>query len=306
MGLRVRWCAHHSRDRTGKVLGGLSESSPVDEAAGFGWRRTRAAWASSLAEQPRQGSTCGLENTILDCGDLMFPGMGIETAVETWEAIQQTCRALFCQDLIPFPRTVTWGTVKSFILMLVYFRLLLSYAMQCCIMFNIHYTIQCHAILRRYKALYSALNNTAQNPAPHYLCDGFCTFQDTISQQLKLYQAQLPPSSFSPGKVTKYCDEWGNWVQSPSINNGWSNCHPMSKSKLKVIGDWLRLCIEQGVLRPETDAPVVGLFVCLFAYLILAFHNACPRAVSLICEFANPGQSYPNLDSIKKCLGLHY
>nr|XP_023990491.1 calcitonin receptor-like [Salvelinus alpinus] len=39
------------------------------------------------------------------------------------------------------------------------------------------------------------------------------------------------------GKVSKYCDESGNWVQSPSINRTWSKCLMLSKDKLKVIGD---------------------------------------------------------------------
>uniref|UniRef100_A0A8C9WBC7 Calcitonin receptor n=1 Tax=Scleropages formosus TaxID=113540 RepID=A0A8C9WBC7_SCLFO len=35
-------------------------------------------------------------------------------------------------------------------------------------------------------------------------------------------------------KVTKYCDESGNWLQHPAINKSWSNCIAFPKDKLKV------------------------------------------------------------------------
>uniref|UniRef100_A0A9J7YS87 Calcitonin receptor n=1 Tax=Cyprinus carpio carpio TaxID=630221 RepID=A0A9J7YS87_CYPCA len=39
---------------------------------------------------------------------------------------------------------------------------------------------------------------------------------------------------FSVEKVTKYCDESGNWVHSSSINKTWSHCLTFSKEKIKV------------------------------------------------------------------------
>ncbi|XP_018587356.1 calcitonin gene-related peptide type 1 receptor [Scleropages formosus] len=36
-------------------------------------------------------------------------------------------------------------------------------------------------------------------------------------------------------KVTKYCDESGNWLQHPAINKSWSNCIAFPKDKLKRV-----------------------------------------------------------------------
>nr|XP_003200679.2 calcitonin receptor [Danio rerio]XP_021329028.1 calcitonin receptor [Danio rerio] len=42
--------------------------------------------------------------------------------------------------------------------------------------------------------------------------------------------------SFDPlEKVTKYCDESGNWVHSASINKTWSHCLTFSKDKIKTL-----------------------------------------------------------------------
>ncbi|XP_016109282.1 calcitonin gene-related peptide type 1 receptor-like isoform X2 [Sinocyclocheilus grahami] len=42
--------------------------------------------------------------------------------------------------------------------------------------------------------------------------------------------------SFDPlEKVTKYCDESGNWVHSSSINKTWSHCLTFSKEKIKTL-----------------------------------------------------------------------
>ncbi|KAM6959216.1 calcitonin gene-related peptide type 1 receptor [Aplochiton taeniatus] len=48
------------------------------------------------------------------------------------------------------------------------------------------------------------------------------------------YATQNCPGLGHSGKVTKYCDESGNWVPSPPINNTWSNCLTFSKDKLKA------------------------------------------------------------------------
>uniref|UniRef100_A0A3P9AGY6 Calcitonin gene-related peptide type 1 receptor n=1 Tax=Esox lucius TaxID=8010 RepID=A0A3P9AGY6_ESOLU len=51
------------------------------------------------------------------------------------------------------------------------------------------------------------------------------------------------------GKVSKYCDESGNWVQSPSINTTWSNCLTLSKDRLKVS------LVEPASLVPTLEIP---------------------------------------------------
>ncbi|XP_059365630.1 calcitonin gene-related peptide type 1 receptor-like [Carassius carassius] len=53
--------------------------------------------------------------------------------------------------------------------------------------------------------------------------------------------------SFDPlEKVTKYCDESGNWVLSSSINKTWSHCLTFSKEKIKTLP-------VHGFLETETE-----------------------------------------------------
>ncbi|XP_051728172.1 calcitonin gene-related peptide type 1 receptor isoform X4 [Ctenopharyngodon idella] len=53
--------------------------------------------------------------------------------------------------------------------------------------------------------------------------------------------------SFDPlEKVTKYCDESGNWVHSSSVNKTWSHCLTFSKEKIKTLP-------VHGFLETETD-----------------------------------------------------
>ncbi|XP_064874052.1 calcitonin gene-related peptide type 1 receptor [Oncorhynchus nerka] len=56
------------------------------------------------------------------------------------------------------------------------------------------------------------------------------------------------------GKVSKYCDESGNWVQSPSINRTWSKCLTLSKDKLKNVT--LHGLLEPGSVEPTVETPV--------------------------------------------------
>ncbi|CAB1320523.1 unnamed protein product, partial [Coregonus sp. 'balchen'] len=55
-------------------------------------------------------------------------------------------------------------------------------------------------------------------------------------------------------KVSKYCDESGNWVQSPSINRTWSKCLTFSKDKLKKVT--LHGLLEPGSVEPTVETPV--------------------------------------------------
>ncbi|XP_070968641.1 calcitonin gene-related peptide type 1 receptor-like [Oncorhynchus clarkii lewisi] len=71
------------------------------------------------------------------------------------------------------------------------------------------------------------------------------------------------------GKVSKYCDESGNWVQSPSINRTWSKCLTLSKDKLKLysvcffmVSVPLHVVLPQnvtlhGLLEPGSVEPTV-------------------------------------------------
>ncbi|XP_016097732.1 calcitonin gene-related peptide type 1 receptor [Sinocyclocheilus grahami] len=53
--------------------------------------------------------------------------------------------------------------------------------------------------------------------------------------------------SFDPlEKITKYCDESGNWVHSSSINKTWSHCLTFSKEKIKTLP-------VHGFLETETE-----------------------------------------------------
>ncbi|XP_067281597.1 calcitonin gene-related peptide type 1 receptor [Pseudorasbora parva] len=53
--------------------------------------------------------------------------------------------------------------------------------------------------------------------------------------------------SFDPlEKVTKYCDESGNWVHSSTINKTWSHCLTFSKEKIKTLP-------VHGFLETETE-----------------------------------------------------
>ncbi|XP_073677890.1 calcitonin gene-related peptide type 1 receptor [Garra rufa] len=53
--------------------------------------------------------------------------------------------------------------------------------------------------------------------------------------------------SFDPlEKVTKYCDESGNWLHSSSINKTWSHCLTFSKEKIKTLP-------VHGFLETETE-----------------------------------------------------
>ncbi|XP_064839091.1 calcitonin gene-related peptide type 1 receptor-like [Oncorhynchus masou masou] len=55
------------------------------------------------------------------------------------------------------------------------------------------------------------------------------------------------------GKVSKYCDESGNWVQSPSSNRTWSKCLTLSKDKLKNVT--LHGLLEPGSVEPTVETP---------------------------------------------------
>uniref|UniRef100_A0A8C7G869 Calcitonin gene-related peptide type 1 receptor n=2 Tax=Oncorhynchus kisutch TaxID=8019 RepID=A0A8C7G869_ONCKI len=58
---------------------------------------------------------------------------------------------------------------------------------------------------------------------------------------------------FFAGKVSKYCDESGNWVQSPFINKTWSKCLTFSKEKLKKVTP--HGLLEPGSVEPTVETP---------------------------------------------------
>ncbi|XP_052325921.1 calcitonin gene-related peptide type 1 receptor [Oncorhynchus keta] len=61
------------------------------------------------------------------------------------------------------------------------------------------------------------------------------------------------PGLDTTGKVSKYCDESGNWVQSPFINKTWSKCLTFSKEKLKKVTP--HGLLEPGSVEPTVETP---------------------------------------------------
>ncbi|XP_056154273.1 calcitonin gene-related peptide type 1 receptor [Lampris incognitus] len=66
------------------------------------------------------------------------------------------------------------------------------------------------------------------------LWDGLLCWEETPADTNLTQNCPDYPDMDPTEKVTKYCDEWGNWVQSSPINMAGSNCQPNSKDKLKV------------------------------------------------------------------------
>ncbi|KAM3858431.1 calcitonin gene-related peptide type 1 receptor [Diretmus argenteus] len=83
--------------------------------------------------------------------------------------------------------------------------------------------------------------------------DGLLCWEET---PVGTFLTQTCPDIQNPtatGKVTKFCDEWGNWVQSPSINKTTSNCPPASTDKLKKAVPQLT---ADPAVEPTTEAKV--------------------------------------------------
>uniref|UniRef100_A0A674D9T8 Calcitonin gene-related peptide type 1 receptor n=2 Tax=Salmo trutta TaxID=8032 RepID=A0A674D9T8_SALTR len=86
-----------------------------------------------------------------------------------------------------------------------------------------------------------------------YHPDGFSSCLVAITHSSN-YPANNHHYIFFAGKVSKYCDESGNWVQSPSINTTWSKCLTLSKDKLKKVT--LHGLLEPGSVEPTVETPV--------------------------------------------------
>ncbi|XP_046875830.1 calcitonin gene-related peptide type 1 receptor isoform X2 [Hypomesus transpacificus] len=74
--------------------------------------------------------------------------------------------------------------------------------------------------------------------------DGVLCWEDTPAGTYATQTCPGDPGLNPTEKVSKYCDESGNWFQSPSINKTLSDCQELSKDKLKVG-------TAQGVSDPE-------------------------------------------------------
>ncbi|KAM4631513.1 calcitonin gene-related peptide type 1 receptor [Polymixia lowei] len=88
----------------------------------------------------------------------------------------------------------------------------------------------------QYKCLELSNKDRPRNRTGVYcnrMWDGLLCWGETPAGMYLTQNCPAFPNLDPTGKVTKYCDEWGNWVQSPSINNSWTNCRPISKNKLK-------------------------------------------------------------------------
>uniref|UniRef100_A0A8C2IGR2 Calcitonin receptor n=1 Tax=Cyprinus carpio TaxID=7962 RepID=A0A8C2IGR2_CYPCA len=73
--------------------------------------------------------------------------------------------------------------------------------------------------------------------------DGLLCWDETPAGNFASQNCPDYPSFDPLEKVTKYCDESGNWVHSSSINKTWSHCLTFSKEKIKAYIQILLLCI---------------------------------------------------------------
>ncbi|XP_029920428.1 calcitonin gene-related peptide type 1 receptor [Myripristis murdjan] len=109
---------------------------------------------------------------------------------------------------------------------------------------------------RQYKCLEPSSRDQPHNRTGVYcsrMWDGLLCWEETpvgtyLTQSCPDYPGQDPT-----GKVTKYCDEWGNWVQSPSINKTRSGCLPAPKDKLKAAATQL---LGDPAVEPTIEARV--------------------------------------------------
>ncbi|KAG7458189.1 hypothetical protein MATL_G00235510 [Megalops atlanticus] len=65
--------------------------------------------------------------------------------------------------------------------------------------------------------------------------DGWFCWDDTPAGTFASQNCPDYPGFDRTEKVTKYCDEAGNWFRHPAINITWSNCIAFSKDKLKRV-----------------------------------------------------------------------
>ncbi|XP_028819165.1 calcitonin gene-related peptide type 1 receptor isoform X2 [Denticeps clupeoides] len=65
--------------------------------------------------------------------------------------------------------------------------------------------------------------------------DGWLCWDDAPAGTYATQNCPNYPGFDSSEKVTKYCDESGNWLHIPTINKTWSHCLAFSKDKLKRI-----------------------------------------------------------------------
>ncbi|XP_035384773.1 calcitonin gene-related peptide type 1 receptor isoform X1 [Electrophorus electricus] len=79
--------------------------------------------------------------------------------------------------------------------------------------------------------------------------DGWLCWDETPAGSYSSQSCPAYPAFDTSEKITKYCDETGNWADSPSVNKTWSHCLRLSKDKLKKG-------LAYGVLELETDSTV--------------------------------------------------
>ncbi|KAJ3609371.1 hypothetical protein NHX12_023894, partial [Muraenolepis orangiensis] len=88
----------------------------------------------------------------------------------------------------------------------------------------------------QHRCLQSANGERPPKPSGVYcgaMWDGVLCWEESPAGTSLTQNCPASPGTGPTGKATKYCDKLGNWVQSPSINNGRSNCHPLSTDTLK-------------------------------------------------------------------------
>ncbi|XP_076864903.1 calcitonin gene-related peptide type 1 receptor isoform X2 [Brachyhypopomus gauderio] len=78
--------------------------------------------------------------------------------------------------------------------------------------------------------------------------DGWFCWDETPAGSYSSQSCPDYPTFDTSEKITKYCDESGNWADSPSVNKTWAHCIRQSKDKLKGL--------TYGVLEFDTDSTV--------------------------------------------------
>ncbi|XP_016314986.1 calcitonin gene-related peptide type 1 receptor-like [Sinocyclocheilus anshuiensis] len=104
-------------------------------------------------------------------------------------------------------------------------------------------------IMTQYKCLELLGRDGSHNKTGSFcsrLWDGLLCWDETPAGTFVSQNCPDYPSFDPLEKVTKYCDESGNWVHSSSINKTWSHCLTFSKEKIKTLP-------VHGFLETETE-----------------------------------------------------
>ncbi|KAF4100392.1 calcitonin gene-related peptide type 1 receptor isoform X2 [Onychostoma macrolepis] len=114
----------------------------------------------------------------------------------------------------------------------------------------------------QYKCLELLSRNGSHNKTGSFCSrfwDGLLCWDETPAGTFASQNCPDYPSFDPLEKVTKYCDESGNWVHSSSINKTWSHCLTFSKEKIKTlpVHGFLEMETEMDPTAESQVSPVV-------------------------------------------------